>query len=91
MAKCKECDQDAVFGNPLCKTCLKKLSWLDRQFSANLIWIVILPLFCNLLALPMAIAGAIGCTDATAKGKARIMLVVSVLVLLVALAIGMSK
>ena len=91
MAKCRNCDEPAVFGNAICRTCMEKLSWLDRQFSANLVWLVILPLFCNLLALPMSIAGSIGCKEPVAKGNARIMLVISVLMLLVALAIGLSK
>lgn len=91
MAICRECGEQAAFGNPLCKACLKKLSWLDRQLSANLIWLVILPLFCNCLALPLSIAGVIGCKDETAKSNARIMLVVSIIALVLAVLIRFSK
>lgn len=91
MANCRVCNQDVIFGEQICETCQNKTNWLDKQFSESLGLLVIAALFCNGLALLLSIAGMIGCKDPEAKGKAKIVFVVSLLITLLGLAIGLSK
>lgn len=91
MANCRMCSQDVIFGEQLCETCRNKTNWLDRQFSDSLALLVIAALFCNGLALLFSIAGMIGCEDPEAKGKAKIVFVVSLLMTLLGLAMAVSK
>jgi len=70
MAQCRQCSGERSFGMYLCQPCLKKMRWLDRQFSTHWGWLMIGLLFCSLPFIIFSLIGAIGCTDPQARKNA---------------------